>query len=292
MRDMVRAQSSEETRTLVTTTDYRGLSLAEIEYPNVAVIPEHVHAETHFCLALQGRCAEFSEGRIFEHRRFTASFLPAGFTHAVHYKEGGFRWLRMTVTPIWAERFDSCLEGPLNPTHSSGGKLNDLFLRILDEYRSPDTLTPLVIEALACEMFAEVSRRTSRTERIPPQWLFEARDYLEANFLEHVKLETIAKSVRTHPVHLAREFRRHFSCTIGEFIRQKRVNWVCRQLASSQVSLVETALAAGFCDQSHLTRIFKKVTGITPAQYRIRSTAKQSSFSTRESTETDFVESQ
>jgi AraC-like DNA-binding protein len=38
-------------------------------------------------------------------------------------------------------------------------------------------------------------------------------------------------------------------------------------LLASGVSIAETALAVGFADQSHLTRCFKRVMGITPGQY-------------------------
>jgi AraC family transcriptional regulator len=51
-------------------------------------------------------------------------------------------------------------------------------------------------------------------------------------------------------------------------VRELRVRFLLERLAASDLPLVELALAAGFSDQSHCTREFKKATGMTPAAYR------------------------
>lgn len=51
-------------------------------------------------------------------------------------------------------------------------------------------------------------------------------------------------------------------------MRRLRIESTCRELATSEAPIVEIALAAGFCDQSHFTRTFKRLTGIAPSQYR------------------------
>jgi AraC family transcriptional regulator len=69
-------------------------------------------------------------------------------------------------------------------------------------------------------------------------------------------------------VHLARTFRRHYHCTVGEYMRQLRVNFACRQLREGSRPLMEIALAVGFSDQSQFSRTFKRVMGLTPAAFR------------------------
>jgi AraC family transcriptional regulator len=83
-----------------------------------------------------------------------------------------------------------------------------------------------------------------------------------------VGLAEIAAEVGVHPVHLASTFRRYFHHTMGDYQRQLRVEFACRQLASGCASLGEIALAAGFADQSHFVRVFKRHLGITPGAYR------------------------
>jgi AraC family transcriptional regulator len=69
-------------------------------------------------------------------------------------------------------------------------------------------------------------------------------------------------------VYLAAAFRNYQRCRIGDYVGQLRVESACRALLTSDVSLLELALAAGFSSQSHFSRIFKQLTGQTPAQYK------------------------
>jgi AraC family transcriptional regulator len=71
-----------------------------------------------------------------------------------------------------------------------------------------------------------------------------------------------------HPVHLAREFRRHFRCTPGEYVRRLRVESAARALSHSDAPLAQIGLAAGFSHQAHFCRVFKRHTGMTPSEFR------------------------
>jgi AraC family transcriptional regulator len=78
----------------------------------------------------------------------------------------------------------------------------------------------------------------------------------------------IARAAGVHPVYLARTFREHHGMTIGEYVRKLRIEHACRLISTTGAPLSEIALAAGFCDQSHFSRTFKRVTGSSPAEYR------------------------
>jgi AraC family transcriptional regulator len=71
-----------------------------------------------------------------------------------------------------------------------------------------------------------------------------------------------------HAAHLARVFRKFKGCTIGDYVRGLRVQHACRRISGSDDSLADIALAAGFSDQSHLSRTFKQHTGMLPSQFR------------------------
>ncbi len=81
-------------------------------------------------------------------------------------------------------------------------------------------------------------------------------------------LAAIASVVGMHPVYLAREFRKHFRCTVGQYQRRLRIESACLEISRSDTPLAEVAAAVGFYDQSHFSRTFKRITGLTPAEYR------------------------
>jgi AraC-like DNA-binding protein len=56
--------------------------------------------------------------------------------------------------------------------------------------------------------------------------------------------------------------------TIAEYVRMLRLDWAAARVAKSEEPLSAIALRAGYADQSHFTRAFKRRTGLTPAQYR------------------------
>jgi AraC-like DNA-binding protein len=104
--------------------------------------------------------------------------------------------------------------------------------------------------------------------RKPPRWLAAARDLLHEHFAEPLSLGDVAKAVNVHPVHLAREFRRWYRCTVGDYTRRVRIDYARDALIRTDVPLVEIAYGAGFSDQSHFTRTFRRLTGMTPAEFR------------------------
>ena len=89
-------------------------------------------------------------------------------------------------------------------------------------------------------------------------------ELLRARFSESLTLNTIAASAAVHPVHLVRTFRRFHQSTVGEHLRRLRIEFASQQLADTDAPLADIALASGFADQSHFTRTFKRLTGLTP----------------------------
>ena len=81
-------------------------------------------------------------------------------------------------------------------------------------------------------------------------------------------LAALAREVGVHPVHLAHEFRRFYRESVGEYARRLRVERACAEMARSERPLSEIAADAGFYDQSHFTNVFKRHTGLTPAEFR------------------------
>jgi AraC family transcriptional regulator len=231
--------------------------------------PRHSHELFLFCFMIEGGFSEKLGQRNRECSPFTLITHTPDETHANFCYSQGARYF---VVEIGGPLLSRSREYSLmldRSTEFKHGMPVWLAKRLYDEFYRMDAASPLVIEGLTLEMIAEVSRRHVKTsESKSPRWLERTIEFLHANFAEDTTLDRIAATVGTHPVHLARVFRQYHGCTVGEYIRRLRVEFACRELSMTDAPLTHIALAAGFYDQSHLSRTFKKQIGLTPTVYR------------------------
>ncbi|MEV7181630.1 AraC family transcriptional regulator [Kitasatospora sp. NPDC093679] len=94
----------------------------------------------------------------------------------------------------------------------------------------------------------------------------DLRDLLDAHLLDHLTLDRAATLLHAHPAHLVRAFSAAFAIAPHQYVMSRRVDLARRLLLSGRPP-GEVATAAGFYDQSHLTRHFKRVLGIPPGRY-------------------------
>ena len=94
-----------------------------------------------------------------------------------------------------------------------------------------------------------------------------AREYLEAHYAENVSLDQLAHIANLSPFHLAHVFRDQMGLAPHTYLTQMRVRQA-QTLLGQGWPIAQVACEVGFADQSHLTRRFKRVVGMTPGQYR------------------------
>jgi AraC family transcriptional regulator len=142
--------------------------------------------------------------------------------------------------------------------------------RISLELRAGDALSSLSIDALVACMLVTAARLRLRLSRgtTPPTWLVSAAELVREHFREPIGLAQIAATIGVDRSMLAHAFRRHFRRTMGDYLRGLRLDWAVERLTSSKDSITEIALAAGFADQSHLTRVCTRHLGISPGALR------------------------
>jgi len=247
-----------------------GFVLTEIIYAPELKLRRHAHERAGFCLVLQGNYTENYRDRTLACKPRTVTFSPAEEQHSNHFTNTGSHCFIVDLDPRWLQRVNDYQVSLDRPSHCHGGDLTWLATKLYREFQEMDEVSELTIEGLILEMVAETSRNSTRASTgKSPRWLEQARESLHAQFSERLSLTNMAKAVGVHPVYLSSEFRRHYGTTIGEYVRQLRIESACYKLSSSDLPLVEVALSAGFASQSHFSRIFKRLTGMTPAQYRM-----------------------
>lgn len=92
--------------------------------------------------------------------------------------------------------------------------------------------------------------------------------HVEGHFVDELDAETLAGLAGLSVPHFNRLFRKVLRLSPMDYVLSLRVQEAQRLLATTHLSLAEVAAATGFCDQSHFTKRFRKVVGMTPGRYR------------------------
>jgi len=196
-------------------------------------------------------------------------FYPEGEEHASLFHGTGTHTFEIQLSLDQLENARQGSGALADPCDFDTGLPIWLGIRAYNEFRDMDAMAPLAIEGLVLELLAHTSRRfVDPTKRRPPRWLRQVRELLQAQFIDELSLDDLAQAAGVHPVHLARAFRQQYHCTVGEYIRELRMECAQRQLSTSEVSIAEIAASVGFSDQSHLCKALKRHTGLTPTQFR------------------------
>jgi AraC family transcriptional regulator len=196
--------------------------------------------------------------------------IPAGASHSARFSAAGAR-----VALVWIDPAEELHESvPRIVRHLRRARHQEAMAigrRLSVELALGDATWDLAAEGLALELLAVLARDergSARPQRPAPRWLDAAEELLHPRTGGCPTLAGVAASVGVHPAHLARVFRAHHGMSVGQYARTLRLDWAAHQLAADDSPLAVLALEAGFCDQSHFTRAFKRHTGLTPSRYR------------------------
>tara|TARA_R110002051_G_scaffold105460_1_gene178383 strand:- start:1249 stop:2055 length:807 start_codon:yes stop_codon:yes gene_type:complete len=226
--------------------------------PPEAVV-EHAHDEAHFILPLDEGYRSLA-GRNGRGGRVGAGALiynPPGTTHQDCFDEAGGRFLSVS-TPVTSE-----IGGDL-PVLLDDAVSSAAVRRLVGGCIRFEPGDELALEDQALAMVAVAARRGPARRGSPPDWLETARDMIaDLAGQQGLEVRGIATAIGVHPVHLARTYRQYFGISPGDAIRRRRADIAMAALARG-LRPIEAAHAAGYADQSHMTREHGRIYGVSP----------------------------
>ncbi|HXI04839.1 MAG TPA: AraC family transcriptional regulator [Bradyrhizobium sp.] len=167
-------------------------------------------------------------------------------------------------------------------------------IEIRDRVRSEDAVFPRIADALAHELssdsmgaglFAESLRVQSCIQLLRHYADIDFREpsssgvfsnaerrilceYLRMNLNRNLSLDDMATQLHLSSFHFLRKFKASFGLTPHQFLVAERIRRAKSLLCGSNMSIALIAAETGFSDQSHFTRLFRRVVGVTPAKFR------------------------
>jgi AraC family transcriptional regulator len=131
-------------------------------------------------------------------------------------------------------------------------------------------------ESLLCALAVHLQSRyaaTRPTIRLPRNGLPKARlnrviEYIDANLDREIRLSALAETAGLSTHHFAELFKQSVHLSPHQFVLRRRIDRARTLLSDPAITVFEAAIGAGFADHSHFTKVFRRVTGMTPTSYR------------------------
>lgn len=143
------------------------------------------------------------------------------------------------------------------------------FVRCVAAWMDGDAASRLEANGLAAELVATMLRDHVRTLRVAPQARFDWLDsYVTSRISEPISLVELARRARLSRSQFARLFKLHFGTTPHRYVLSLRIRHAQDLLRETALTNDRIAEYCGFADTYHFSKAYKRVTGISPRDYR------------------------
>lgn len=93
-------------------------------------------------------------------------------------------------------------------------------------------------------------------------------DYIDSHLTEKIDLDLLAQELGYTKYYLTRRFKDETNTSVSQHILTKRIDYAKMLLTDSRLSILEISDKLQFSSPSHFTSVFRKMTGLTPTEYR------------------------
>jgi AraC family transcriptional regulator len=207
------------------------------------------------------------------------AIIPAGITHSCSWDTPA-QFMVLAVEPTLLKQVGQDWVNPdqieLLPQFMSqpDSFIQSIFVTLKREAEIGGMGSYLLVDSLRTALAVHLLRNycktrpklSSYTNGLPASKLTLVKDYINDHLHQGLKLDEIAAIAQISPYHFLRLFKQSMGLTPHQYIMQCRLNQAKHLLLHSNLSIAEIATRTGFCDQSHLTRYFKRTIGATPSQ--------------------------
>jgi AraC family transcriptional regulator len=242
------------------------MAVAELSYADNQWQRRHAHEETTISIVLAGALVERVARTEEVAGPLSIVVKPGGTEHEDRFGPRGARTLQIRLAPEAAARLGEW-RSPVEQWRWIHTGPVPVFLRVLRLARQSEAGHDAIADAVM-EAIAALSGNSDESHRSAPRWLMLVREAIDDSPTRALRVRALAGAADVHPVHLAREFRRYFGVSVTEYMQRRRAQRAADLLADTRRPLSSLSYDAGYADQSHFCRIFKRETGMTPQAFR------------------------
>lgn len=257
------------------------LWVAESNWTANSGIKAHSHDYYHMFMVRQGPMRFLLDDETFELNNGEALLAQPGITHGITNSSGHVAKIYEIKFTVQSPTLKMMLKG-LPPTLPPSPLAEELVRELVAESGLQETASPAIASSYLLSLINYYVRHYAVREADSTSVIDTTGfspvsvaivHYLESNFAREVSLQEIADAVGFNKNYICSVFKRDAGMTIGNCQTAIRIRKAAEMISFSDMSLSQVASATGFVNLSHFNRIFKKVVGIPPGQYRRMFTA-------------------
>jgi AraC family transcriptional regulator len=207
------------------------------------------------------------------------AIIPQGISHRCNWNTPA-EFSILAIEPLLLKQIGQDL---INPVHlellphfmtEQDVLIQGIFSTLREELESSKIGAHLLIDSLKTTLAIHLLRKYCTTkpklssygDGLSTLKLQQIIEYINEHLHQDLKLIELATLAQISPYHFLRLFKQSMGVTPHQYILQCRIEKAKYLLEHSKISIAEIAAKVGFCDQSHLTRYFKRIVGVTPKQ--------------------------
>lgn len=234
----------------------------------------HFHDAFEIYYMKEGTCTYHIEDVIYKVLPGDVILIPGNTSHRTTY--GGVAHTRLLVNCSYAylpltvqERLSSI--GHLYRNNKVISQLEELFAKIEHEYSHADILSADVLKCFTAELFFVILRHKNEHEKKKEgnDFITTVQEYIQNNYMNEVKLSSIAELLSVSQEHLSRVFKQEVGIGFKEYLVRFRLQKAEDMLKHEPGRAVsEVAYACGFNDGNYFSYKFKEAYGVSPTKVK------------------------
>lgn len=140
--------------------------------------------------------------------------------------------------------------------------------RMEDETAAERMSTPIFLLTAILKSRDLTYARHHLKDTSPAEKAKKIKTFINCNFPKDITIDMIATHMKMNRSIVCSTFKRHTGTTIISYLTKRRVREACDLLMSKKYTVAECCYKSGFNDVPHFNRVFRKMTGMTPNQFR------------------------
>lgn len=240
-------------------------------YENDSALIPHWHEHIEMMLLCEGECDFHVGGCSYTAKPGDLMIVGSTEIHSFTVKKK-IQFYSLLLFPSFFDDVDSS-DLILESKVSSDEYVKDCFLEMYNEYTKSEKMSDMMMKSCAYRLVAYLGRKYAKNGSVntDSQKLTRLRsllEYIENNYHEKITTKDLASYCFISEEHLCRFFKKSVGKTVSEYVNQYRVEKASVLLMNTEDTIGNVGESVGFEDINYFSRIFKRIKGVTPREYR------------------------